>query len=67
MKFIRPSKRRYAPRPHVRPVTGSAGRFAAADYAVLLSSLSTLLSPGRVARLLDVAALEGVQVPKDLA
>lgn len=67
MKHIRLCKLRKPPRPDVHPVTGSAGRFATADYAVLLSSLSTLLTPGRVAQLLDVAALEGVQVPKDLA
>jgi hypothetical protein len=67
MKLIQRNSRRKEPGPDLGPLTGSAGRFAAADYAILLSSLRTLLRPGRVEHLLEVAELEGVQVPEDLA
>jgi hypothetical protein len=44
-----------------------AEQFAAADYAVLLSSLEFLLPPGRVERLLKLAEEQGIPIPDDLA
>jgi hypothetical protein len=53
--------------PHIRWSAGPAGRLVPADYAAVMSSLTFLLRPGRVQRLLKVAEEQGVLVPEDLA
>lgn len=67
MKYVRPRSLREKCGPRVHARTGSAVRLAPPDYAILLTSLNSLLPTGAVAHLLDLAALEGVEAPNDLA